>query len=184
MSTRGLDSATPPLRTAPRAGSALLTFLPDTWLLRASSGNQKDMPREGGHRVSKPRSRTLSLGTCSGSSSHRGQLSAECLQQQRSHQARRRLCPFRLPSVLSAQCMSCEPALGSLLGGDFPASGHTRARFHLQPAAKATLLFPSRQQLEVLPLEGVQKRSANAAQLLLSIPPRAGDSSTAARSGA
>ena len=77
--TQGLDTATPPLCTVPGAGSDLLTFLPDTLLPRPSFGNLKDMPREGGNRVSKPRSRTVSLETCSGSSRHgAGSLQSTC----------------------------------------------------------------------------------------------------------
>lgn len=84
----------------------------------------------------------------------RGQLSAKCLQQPRSHQGQNLLLPFRLPSALLAQCPSCGPALGSLLQGDFPASSHTRASFPLQPAAKASLLLTGRQPAGTSPASG------------------------------
>lgn len=167
MSTQGFDTTTPPLRTAPGAGSTLLVFLPDTWLLRPSF----DMPREGGDRVSKPWSRTVSLGTCSGRSSHRASsLQSAC--SNRDPTKPEEDCPFRLPSVLLVQRTSCEPAWGSLLGEDFPASSHTRARFHLQPAAKATPLFPSRQPLFPSSYKScLWKRFRRGAQFLLAIPP-------------
>lgn len=146
-------TATPPLCAVPGTSSALLTFLPDTGALRPSCGNQKDMPREGGTAPARPGAGQLHLGPARGAEAT-GQLSAKCLQQPRSHQGRRSLCPFRLPSALLAQCPSCGPALGSRLEGDFPASGHTRASFPLQPAAKASLLLMGRQAAGTSPAPG------------------------------